>query len=71
MLSPYLDTCQISHPVLDGEPYPETYRLLATSMLYLVWERCFTLCHAIGLRLLRDLRLQSHEHSRVPRERYV
>jgi hypothetical protein len=23
-------------------------------MLYSAWERCFTLCHAIGLRLLRD-----------------
>lgn len=42
------------HPVRDGESYPETYRLLVTPMLYSAWERCFTLCHAIGLRLLRD-----------------
>jgi len=41
-------------PISDGEQYPETYRLLITPMLYSAWERCFTLCHAIGLRLLRD-----------------
>ncbi len=41
-------------PISNGDQYPDTYRLLATPMLYSVWERCFTLCHAIGLRILRD-----------------
>jgi hypothetical protein len=35
--------------------YPDTFRLIATPMLYSVWERCFTLCHAIALRLIRDV----------------
>jgi hypothetical protein len=35
--------------------YPDTFRLIATPMLYSVWERCFTLCHAIALRLMRDV----------------
>ncbi len=34
--------------------YPETYRLLVLPLLYSVWERCFTICHAITLRLLRE-----------------
>jgi hypothetical protein len=38
----------------DGH-YPDTFRLIATPMLYSVWERCFTLCHAITLRLIRDV----------------
>lgn len=42
-------------PVQDGHPYPPTYRLLVTPMLYSAWERCFTLCHAVGLRLIRDV----------------
>jgi len=41
-------------PISNGDQYPDTYRLLVTPMLYSAWERCFTLCHAIGLRLLRD-----------------
>ena len=49
-----IETLREFHPVRDGESYPETYRLLVTPMLYSAWERCFTLCHAIGLRLLRD-----------------
>ena len=43
------------YPLREGQSYPETYRLLVTPMLYSAWERCFTLCHAIGLRLIRDL----------------
>lgn len=35
--------------------YPDTYRLIATPMLYSVWERCFTLNHAIALRLIREV----------------
>src|ERR1019366_6114012 len=42
------------HPIAEGEPYPSTYRLLVTPMLYSVWERYFTLCHAVGLRLIRE-----------------
>lgn len=34
--------------------YNDTFRLIATPMLYSAWERCFTLCHAIALRLIRD-----------------
>src|SRR5579862_6352534 len=42
------------HPVPDGTPYPDTYRLLVIPLLYSAWERCFTLCHSIALRLLRE-----------------
>jgi hypothetical protein len=35
--------------------FHETFRLLATPILYSTWERCFTLCHAIALRLIRDI----------------
>ena len=42
------------HPAAAGTAYPETYRLLALPMLYSLWERCFTLCHSIALRLLRE-----------------
>lgn len=42
------------YPVATGTPYPEPYRLLVLPLLYSVWERCFTLCHSISLRLLRD-----------------
>lgn len=35
--------------------YHDTFRLIATPMLYSAWERCFTLCHAIALRLIRDV----------------
>jgi hypothetical protein len=41
--------------LIRGEPYPEMFRLMATPLLYSTWERCFTLCHAIALKLLRDL----------------
>lgn len=34
--------------------YNETFRLLAIPLLYSAWERCFTLCHAVALRLIRD-----------------
>lgn len=43
------------YPVDSGKPYPETYRLLVTPMLYSAWERCFTLCHSVALRLIRDM----------------
>ena len=42
------------HKADANNHYPDTYRLLVTPMLYSVWERCFTLCHAIALRLIRD-----------------
>lgn len=35
--------------------HPDVYRLIATPMLYSVWERCFTLNHAIALRLIREV----------------
>jgi len=34
--------------------YPDTFRLLALPMFYSAWERCFSLCHSIALRLIRD-----------------
>jgi MAE_28990/MAE_18760-like HEPN len=45
---------QFHQPPAD-EPYHPTFRLIATPMLYSAWERCFTLCHEIGLRLVRDM----------------
>jgi len=38
----------------EGETHHSTFRLIATPMLYSAWERCFTLCHAIALRLMRE-----------------
>jgi hypothetical protein len=35
--------------------YPEMFRLMAVPMLYAAWERCFTLCHSIGLRRVRAI----------------
>lgn len=35
--------------------YSDTFRLIATPMLYSIWERCFTICHAVALRLIRDV----------------
>jgi hypothetical protein len=32
--------------------YPDTFRLIAIPMMYAIWERAFTLTHAIALRLL-------------------
>ncbi len=49
----FLQNLRNFHPVAEGEPYPETYRLLVVPLLYSVWERFFTLCHSIALRLLR------------------
>jgi HEPN superfamily RiboL-PSP-like protein len=43
------------HPLAADQQYPPTYRLIVTPMLYSAWERCFTICHAVGLRLLRDI----------------
>lgn len=40
--------------------YHDTFRLMATPMLYSAWERCFTLCHAITLRLIRDTAKTAH-----------
>lgn len=42
------------HVPAEGEPFDPTFRLIATPMLYSVWERCFTLCHEVSLRLVRD-----------------
>jgi hypothetical protein len=39
----------------ENDHYHPTFRLIATPMLYSAWERCFTLCHEVGLRLLRDM----------------
>ena len=36
--------------------YPDTFRLMAVPMIYAVWERCFSLCHAVGLKRLREVR---------------
>lgn len=47
-----------SPPDAHGK-YPDTFRLVATPMLYSVWERCFTLCHAVGLRFIRDMTLKA------------
>jgi hypothetical protein len=43
-----------SPPDANGH-YQDIFRLIATPMLYSIWERCFTLCHSIALRLIRDL----------------
>lgn len=40
-------------PNAAGE-YPPTFRLIATPMLYSAWERCFTLCNSVALRLIRE-----------------
>ena len=49
-----LDSLKKFCPPDSNGNYPGTFRLLATPMFYSVWERCFTACHAITLRLLRD-----------------
>lgn len=43
-----------SPPDANGHYHP-TFRLIATPMLYSIWQRCFSLCHAITLRLIRDI----------------
>ncbi len=48
-------------------PRPDAFRLMAIPMLYAVWERCFVLCHSIGLKLLRDL--TTHTHALSPSQR--
>ncbi|MGO9572476.1 MAG: MAE_28990/MAE_18760 family HEPN-like nuclease [Desulfomonilaceae bacterium] len=50
-----LERIKIFSPPDEKGNYPETFRLIATPMLYSAWERCFTLCHAITLRLIRDV----------------
>ena len=40
-------------PVDASGHRPEAFRLIATPMLYAVWERCFTLCQSISLRMIR------------------
>ncbi len=50
-----LDRLKSFSPPDKHNRYPDTFRLIATPMLYSIWERCFTLCHAIGLRLIRDM----------------
>lgn len=47
-------------PPDDKGRYHDTFRLIATPMLYSAWERCFTLCHAIALRLIRDTATTAH-----------
>lgn len=42
-------------PPDSNQRFPDTFRLIATPMLYSTWERCFTLCHAVGLRLVREM----------------
>jgi hypothetical protein len=42
------------HVPAEGEPFDPTFRLIATPMLYSAWERCFSLCHEVALRLMRD-----------------
>ena len=42
-------------PLAEGQQYPEVFRLMATPILYSAWERCFTLCHAIALRVLQHI----------------
>lgn len=51
----FLQSLKEFHPVKAGEAHPPIYRLIVTPMLYSAWERCFTLCHAIGLRLIREM----------------
>lgn len=42
---------------LDAEGhYPDTFRLMAIPMIYAVWERCFSLCHAVALKRLCEVR---------------
>lgn len=54
------DIKAFSPPDLNGE-YNPTFRLIATPMLYSIWERCFTLNHAIALRLIRDVTKKTHK----------
>ena len=53
-------------PNQAGE-FPPAFRLLATPMLYSAWERCFTLCNGIALRLIRER--TSHAHKLPPHGR--
>ena len=49
-----LTSIQDFYSPAEGEDFPPTFRLIVTPMLYSAWERCFTLCHEVGLRLIRD-----------------
>jgi len=49
-----------SPPNASGEYHP-TFRLMATPMLYSAWERCFTLCNSISLRLIRERTSRAHD----------
>ena len=44
-----LEIKEFSPPDDDGN-YHRIFRLISTPMFYSVWERCFTLCHAVTLR---------------------
>lgn len=48
------DLNEFSPPDATGK-YNETFRLMAVPMLYASWERCFTMCHSIALRVIRDM----------------
>jgi hypothetical protein len=48
-------------PADANESYPETFRLIATPMFYSVWERCFTTCQAVSLRMIRDRTLRAYD----------
>jgi len=47
-------------PPNDEGQYNDIFRLIATPMLYSVWERCFTLCHAIAIRTIRDTTVKTN-----------
>lgn len=51
----------------EHNKYPDTFRLTATPMLYSIWERCFTLCHAIALRLIRDMTEKANDLDPIQR----
>jgi hypothetical protein len=55
-----------SPPDPQTNQYDSTFRLIATPMLYSVWERAFSMSHAISLRLIRDV---STSASVLPPER--
>lgn len=40
--------------------YDPTFRLIATPMLYSIWERAFSICHSESLRLIRDVTVSAN-----------
>ena len=65
--STFLSDMRHSSPNPPGTAFPDIFRLMAVPMLYSTWERCFTLCHAVSLRLLRQI--SSQPNSLAPTER--